>query len=83
MTANTALPPGLEVTVAGPEDYEGVMDIDRNMYGGYDYLPVKYMEYVNNPNRLCVVVKKDGKPIAFGMNYVVDEGEEILKSYLL
>ena len=65
----------LEFKIASEEDYQGVMDIERNMYDGMDYLPVKYMDYIKDPYRQCVVVKHRGQVIGFFMNYVVDGGK--------
>ena len=29
------------------EDYEAVMDINKNVYDGMDYLPARYMQYMH------------------------------------
>ena len=71
---NTLSPSGVEISLASHKDYEGVMDIDRNMYDGVDYLPWKYMEYLKDPRRMCVVSRIGGKIVAFHMFYIVDEG---------
>ena len=72
---NTKLPSGVELSLAKHEDYEGVMDINRNVYDGVDYLPKKYMEFLNDPNRTCIVAKKEGRIVGFGMLWIVDGGK--------
>ena len=51
------------VRKARPEDYEAVMDIDRNMYNGTDYLPSKYHQYLKDPNRHAYVCESDGNVV--------------------
>ena len=72
---NTKLPSGVELSLAKHEDYEGVMDINRNVYDGVDYLPTKYNEFLNDPNRICIVAKKEGRIVGFTMFYIVDGGK--------
>ena len=55
---------GVTVRLATSSDYDDVMAIDPNMYGGMDYLPVKYMNYIRDPNRLMVVWEKDGQIVS-------------------
>ncbi len=50
---------GLECQVATEADYEEVLNIDRNIYNGDDYIPQMYLQYVKDPSRLCYVAIKD------------------------
>ncbi len=38
------------------EDYDDVMNINRNLYGGLDYLPAMYHHYIDDPARYCYVL---------------------------
>ncbi len=50
---------GLVCRLATVEDYQGVVDIDHNIYDGADYIPYRYHQYIKDPNRLCFVATKD------------------------
>ena len=39
----------VRVRLATTEDYEAIMDINRNVYGGVDYLPALYFTFQHNP----------------------------------
>ena len=54
----------LKCRLATAGDYEAVMDINRDVYSGFDYLPVKYHQYLANPYRICVVGEMDGKIVS-------------------
>ena len=54
----------LEYRRATLEDYEGVMDINRNVYNGLDYLPDLYDRYISDPFRLAYVAVIDGKIVS-------------------
>ena len=42
------------------EDYSAVVQIDPDLYGGTDYLPMRYHDYLRDPNReLCVFCEGD------------------------
>ena len=40
---------------AGVDDYEDVLDINRDIYSGLDYLPAMYKTYINSHNRIMMV----------------------------
>ena len=44
-------------------DYEAVMDINRNVYSGFDYLPYEYKQFTKSPNRIGFVGELDGKVV--------------------
>jgi hypothetical protein len=39
----------VNIRLATDEDYEAVMDVNRNVYCGRDYLPTKYHEFIQAP----------------------------------
>ena len=53
--------PSESVRLATHEDYESVLDLDRNVYGGADYLPSRYHLYIDDPRRYCYVAVLDGE----------------------
>ena len=57
-------PEDVEFRLATADDYEAVMDIDRNIYSGYDYLPTMYHSYVNNPQRVVCVAQLKGQIVS-------------------
>ena len=38
------------VVDVGHKDYEAVMDINRSVYSGLDYLPAMFHSFLHNPN---------------------------------
>ena len=45
----------LRVRPAQLSDYRSVMDINTNVYDGFDYLPAMYRVYLHNPDAHCFV----------------------------
>ena len=76
-TLTTNLAHETEFIIAKAEDYAGVMAIEKDMYAGVDYLPEKYMEYINDPHRFCYVGKIGNDIVAFGINLIADEGKDV------
>ena len=54
----------LTIRTATDDDYDVVMNINRNVYYGFDYLPARYMEYRRDPNRHMYVVEMNGKVVS-------------------
>ena len=46
------------------EDYQAVMDINRDVYTGLDHLPYSYKEYINSPFRFAAVGEFNGKVVS-------------------
>ena len=42
------------------EDFQPVLDIDRDIYNGVDYLEARYHQFCANPNRHMYVVEDEG-----------------------
>ena len=49
---------------ATPADYKAVMDINRNVYYGLDYLPVWYHIFLQSPDCHCFVYELNGKIVS-------------------
>ena len=56
--------PKIYVRPAKPDDYEGVMAIAPNLWGGTDYLPSNYYTYFSNPFAHPFVGQVDGKVVS-------------------
>ncbi len=41
-------------------DYSQLASMDRTIFNGHDYLPHRYVEFMNNPNYVCFILEKDG-----------------------
>ena len=48
-----------EIRLATFADYEAVLDIDRNVYSGLDYVPTLYFNFLHSGNVL-LVTEQDG-----------------------
>ena len=63
---------------ATPEDYDAVMDINRNIYNGMDYLPALYMSYVRDPNYRITLAEVDGEVVALSGRFIIDDGKSVI-----
>ena len=55
---------------AKSSDYEAVMAIDKGIYDGFDYLPHMYHYYLQDPNRICYVLKVNGRIVSYHFEVV-------------
>jgi len=46
-------------------DYEAVMDIDRNLFQGLDYLPSMFYQFLHRKQHFLYVGELDGKVVSF------------------
>ncbi|XP_061524868.1 histidine N-acetyltransferase isoform X2 [Phycodurus eques] len=69
---------GLQFTVATEEDFDDIMAISQDIYGGLDYLPTRYSSWLQETNRTVILARKQGKVIALESVCVIDEGETML-----
>ena len=44
-------------------DYEAVLDINWNVFDGFDYLSSMYFEFLHNPHNVAVVAEVRGKVV--------------------
>ena len=49
------------------DDYEAVVDIDKTIYGGYDYLPALYKQYMEDNTKLCYVGLHKNKVVSLSL----------------
>ncbi|XP_037118641.1 histidine N-acetyltransferase [Syngnathus acus] len=69
---------GLQFTVATEEDFDDIMAMSQDIYGGLDYLPTRYSSWLQETNRTVILARKQGKVIALESVCVIDEGETML-----
>ncbi|XP_078056977.1 histidine N-acetyltransferase-like [Mustelus asterias] len=65
---------GLEFCLAQEADFEAVMSISGDVYGGLDYLPVRYHAWLKEPHRKVVLAKKKGQVVALVSTSILDDG---------
>ncbi|XP_021433366.2 N-acetyltransferase 16, like [Oncorhynchus mykiss] len=65
---------GLTFWVAEQKDYDDVMSISVQIYGGNDYLPHRYADWMTEPDRVVILGRRDGKLVALVSGLIVDEG---------
>ena len=54
---------GLQFTVATEEDFEEIMAMSQDIYGGLDYLPTRYQAWLQESNRIVILARKQGKVV--------------------
>ena len=59
---------GLNVRLATANDYKAVLDINRNVYDGFDYLASMYFYFLHHPDVLLFVAELDGKIVSTRVN---------------
>ncbi|XP_068164780.1 histidine N-acetyltransferase isoform X2 [Antennarius striatus] len=69
---------GLQFTVATEEDFDDIMAMSQDIYGGLDYLPTRYTSWMHETNRTVILARKQGKVIALESVCVIDNGETML-----
>ncbi|XP_036969087.1 histidine N-acetyltransferase isoform X1 [Acanthopagrus latus] len=69
---------GLNFTVATEEDFDDIMAMSQDIYGGLDYLPTRYTSWLQEANRTVILARKQGKVIALESVCVIDDGETML-----
>ncbi|XP_060887468.1 histidine N-acetyltransferase [Labrus mixtus] len=69
---------GLQFTVATEEDFDDIMAMSQDIYGGLDYLPTRYTNWLQETNRIVILARKQGKVIALESVCVIDDGETML-----
>lgn len=50
----------LDFVVATEQEFEEVLAISDDIYGGLDYLPSRYHSWLRDPNRTVVLAKRNG-----------------------
>ena len=61
------------VRLARPDDYEAVLDVNRFVYDGGDYLPVMYHMYMQNKQSDCFVIEVDGQVVGIHRTYTASQ----------
>ncbi|KAF7646835.1 hypothetical protein LDENG_00181670 [Lucifuga dentata] len=69
---------GLQFTVATEEDFDDIMAMSKDIYGGLDYLPTRYSTWLQESNRTVILARKHGKVIALESACLIDDGETML-----
>ncbi|XP_048380227.2 histidine N-acetyltransferase isoform X2 [Stegostoma tigrinum] len=64
----------LEFCLAEEADFEEVMSISGDVYGGIDYLPARYHAWIQDSVRRVILAKKKGQIVALVSVNIVDDG---------
>ena len=75
--------PRARVRLARPDDYEAVLDVNRFVYDGGDYLPVMYHMYMQNKQSDCFVIEVDGQVVGIHGTYTASQIAKTLTSKLI
>lgn len=54
---------GLQFTLASEEDFDDIMAMSQDIYGGLDYLPTRYSSWLKEANRTVILARKQGKVV--------------------
>lgn len=55
---------GLQFSVATEEDFDEIMAMSQDIYGGLDYLPTRYTSWLQDTNRTVILARKHGKVVS-------------------
>lgn len=53
----------LQFTVATEDDFDDIMAMSQDIYGGLDYLPTRYQSWLQDANRTIILARKQGKVV--------------------
>ena len=56
-------------------DLPAVLEMSEGIYGGHDYFPQEFLNFVKDPNRRILIAEMDGKAVGLQAIHIVDEGE--------
>lgn len=59
---------GLQFTLATEEDFDEIMAMSQDIYGGLDYLPTRYTSWLQETNRTVILARKQGKVVSVMTN---------------
>jgi len=65
----------LSFRLATPQDFEEVQKLSKGIYGGHDYLPKTYQEWLKQDNITIMVAIIAGKIIGLEAQVIVDDGK--------
>ncbi|XP_046574644.1 histidine N-acetyltransferase-like [Haliotis rubra] len=69
---------GVIVRRASLEDYNAVLDINRHVYFGLDYLPSQYADMAQDPDFTLYVCEYEGRVIAFEAVCEINGGQTLM-----
>ncbi|XP_069771464.1 histidine N-acetyltransferase-like [Narcine bancroftii] len=69
---------GLEFCLAQESDYEQVLAISTDIYGGLDYLPSRYHSWLVDKQRQVLLAKKQDRLVALVSVRLIDDGCTVL-----
>ena len=70
------------IRLANEADFPAILEMSQGIYGGNDYLPGVFFNYLNDPSRRILVAEKDGKAVGLQCLHIVDEGETVIAQAL-
>ncbi|XP_043932022.1 histidine N-acetyltransferase-like [Protopterus annectens] len=73
--AVTQMHPDIEFCLATEADYDQVMAMSTDVYSGMDYMGHFYFSWLQEPNRMVFLAKRNGQVIALESVWIVDDGE--------
>ena len=63
--------------LAAKTDLPDVLEMSEGVFGGIDYLPIEFLNYLRDPNRQILIAEIDGKPVGLRVLHIVDDGETV------
>ena len=71
---------GLQFAVATEDDFDEIMAMSQDIYGGLDYLPTRYTSWLKETNRIVILARKQGKVVS-PVNSIKIKNVTFLSSY--
>jgi GNAT superfamily N-acetyltransferase len=70
------------IRLADKADLPDILEMSKGIYGGHDYFPGEFINYLNDPNRRILIADKDGKAVGLQVVHIIDEGETAIAQSL-
>ncbi|KAK3577190.1 hypothetical protein CHS0354_037530 [Potamilus streckersoni] len=68
----------MDIRKATTVDKDAVLALNKNVFGGLDYLPSYYDDFLENPIAMPFIITLDGEIIGYLCAFVVDNGETVV-----
>ena len=76
---NTPTPGRLTFRLARPDDFDAVVKLSEGIYDGHDYLPFKFLEWLQRDNLDVLLAYSGDKLVGLQACFVVDEGRTFIR----
>ena len=72
----------IQIRLARKTDMASIIELSKGIYEGHDYLPLVFLQWLDEPNRRVIVAEKGGAVIGIRAFHIVDGGNTVVSQSL-